>query len=188
VIDRVADILEKVQADMDRLAHSVFSNPEVDAAGGNKEQRFRVLLRRIGRGQILTMKARESLVSLQRTLTFLGRPSSGPLAQDDLVARRKVLDRDVVVLLDHASYMSGTITFLLDATLGLLTVEQNAVVKVLSVAAVLFLPPAVVAGIYGMNFHAMPELSWPWGYPMALLLMLISAIVPYLWFKHRRWM
>ncbi len=191
IIDRAADILERVQADMDRLSHSVFTVPD-SKADKPQEFRFRVLLRRIGRAQMLTMKARESLTSIQRLIMYASRPTERRGLTEaqggDEKSRLKTLARDVSTLLDHAGYLSHTITFLLDATLGLLTVEQNSVIKVLSVATLLFLPPAVVAGIYGMNFEIMPELSWPWGYPMALGLMLLSAVLPYLFFKRRGWL
>ena len=78
--------------------------------------------------------------------------------------------------------------FLLDATLGLISLEQNQIIKIFSVAAVVFLPPTLVASIYGMNFDHMPELSWPFGYPFALALMAISAVVPYLFFKRKGWL
>ncbi len=187
ITDRVADILERVQTDMDRLAKNIFAHPDLEVREGRVERRFQVILRRIGRAQILTMKARESMVSLQRMLTFSVR-ASGPGGQSDYAATQKALERDIIALQDHAGYLSNTITFLLDATLGMLTAEQNTVIKVLSVATVLFLPPAVVAGIYGMNFQVMPELSWPWGYPLVLLVMLLSAVLPYFWFKRRGWL
>jgi magnesium transporter len=82
----------------------------------------------------------------------------------------------------------GDIAFLLDATLGLINIEQNAIIKVFSIAAVLFLPPTLVGTVYGMNFDHLPELDWPFGYPMALAMMIVSAIIPYAWFKFRDWL
>jgi magnesium transporter len=90
-------------------------------------------------------------------------------------------------LSEYASFLSDNLTFLLDASLGLISIEQNAAMKLFSWAAVVFLPPTLIAGIYGMNFHNFPELSWPFGYPMALVLMLVSAVGPYLYFKKRGW-
>jgi magnesium transporter len=80
------------------------------------------------------------------------------------------------------------VNFLLDATLGMISIEQNATIKIFSVAAVVFLPPTLVASIYGMNFHFMPELDWHYGYPLALLLMLLSAFLPYKYFKRKKWL
>jgi magnesium transporter len=94
----------------------------------------------------------------------------------------------VASLTDHATFISGNISFLLNATLGLVNVEQNAIIKIFSVAAVVFLPPTLVASIYGMNFKLIPELGWDFGYAWALLLMVLSAVLPYLYFKRRGWL
>ena len=106
----------------------------------------------------------------------------------DQRARLKTITRDSESLAEQASFDSHKITFLLDATLGLINIEQNAIIKIVSVVAVVFLPPTLIASIYGMNFKFMPELAWPWGYPMAIALMLAAAIVPYLYFKRRGWL
>ena len=106
----------------------------------------------------------------------------------DLKARIKTLSRDSRSLNDHLSFLSGKVTFLLDATLGLINIEQNGIIKIFSVAAVVFLPPTLIASIYGMNFHDMPELSWPYSYPIALGAMVLSAILPYLFFKQKGWL
>jgi magnesium transporter len=90
--------------------------------------------------------------------------------------------------MDHMHFLSERTTFLLDATLGMISTEQNQIIKLFSVFAVVLLPPTLVASIYGMNFHHMPELDWPWGYPMALLLMVLSAVVPYFYFRHKGWL
>jgi len=98
------------------------------------------------------------------------------------------MQRDVVSLTDHASYIGNKVTFLLDAMLGVVNLQQNAIIKIFSVAAVVLMPPTLVASIYGMNFKRMPELDWPYGYPMALVIMLLAAIVPYMYFKWRKWL
>jgi magnesium transporter len=97
------------------------------------------------------------------------------------------LTADVTSLSEHASFLSDNVTFLLDASLGLISIEQNAAMKLFSWAAVVFLPPTLIAGIFGMNFHYMPELNWHFGYPLSLALMLISAVGPYFYFKRRGW-
>ena len=89
---------------------------------------------------------------------------------------------------DHVGFLSNKITFLLDATLGLISVEQNEVIRVLTVAATIFFPPTLIGTIYGMNFPDMPELSWHFGYPLAIGLMVASAVLPYLYFKRRGWL
>ena len=95
------------------------------------------------------------------------------------------IQHDIQALTEHASFTSGHISFLLDAALGLINIEQNSIIKFFSVVAVVFLPPTLVASIYGMNFDIMPELHWVMGYPWALLLMVISGVAPFLWFKKK---
>jgi magnesium transporter len=182
VVDRLADILERVQRDMDQLSLEVFG-----AGNGGPDVDFKVVLRKIGRAQGLTSRARESLVSIGRLVTFLSRPGEGTL---DRTSGRslKTLSRDVVSLSDHASFLASGINFQLDATLGLINIEQNTIIKIFSVAATVFLPPTLIASIYGMNFDFMPELRWPGGYPFAILLMILSAILPYWYFKRRGWL
>jgi len=90
-------------------------------------------------------------------------------------------------LVDYSSFLGDNLTFLLDASLGLISVEQNAAMKVFSWVAVVFMPPTLIAGIFGMNFHYMPELDWRYGYPAALAAILVSAIVPFWIMKKRGW-
>jgi magnesium transporter len=157
------------------------------AAGHASTDELKDALTRMGRSHDLTSKARDSLVSLSRLLSFLALP--GDIKSDkELRQHLRGLSRDVASLTDHASFIAGNISFLLDATLGLVNVEQNAIIKIFSVAAVIFLPPTLVASVYGMNFKSIPELDWALGYPWALLLMVVSAVLPYLWFKHRGWL
>lgn len=185
IIDRTADILERVGLDIEVLSRELF---EHQGQKPNRSREFRDVLRNIGHKGDLNGKARESLVSLGRIMTFLmqGLPSAHETR--DLRNRLKTLSRDINSLTDHASFLSNKFNFLLDATLGMINIEQNAIIKIFSVAAVVFLPPTLIASIYGMNFRFMPELSWPLGYPLALLLMIFSAIVPYWYFKRRSWL
>src|SRR5439155_7859725 len=96
--------------------------------------------------------------------------------------------RDVLSLSDHATYLSNKITFLLDAMLGVVTIEQNNIIKIFSIAAVALMPPTLIASIYGMNFKHMPELEWTFGYPLAVGLMIIAAALPYYLFKWKNWL
>ncbi len=109
-------------------------------------------------------------------------------ARKDARQRARALNRDVGSLIDHCSFLSNKINLLLDATLGLINIEQTNIIKIFSVLAIVFLPPTLIASVYGMNFAMMPELHQPWGYPFAILLMVLSAILPYLFFKRRRWL
>ena len=107
---------------------------------------------------------------------------------DELRSRFRSSSRDVNALSDYATFLSGKVSFLLEATLGLINIEQNNIIKIFSVAAVMFLPPTFIASVYGMNFHHMPELDWRLGYPFALIIMLVSAVLPYWWFKRKGWL
>ena len=104
------------------------------------------------------------------------------------VARYRSMSRDVLALSDHASFLANKSSFMLQATLGLINIEQNNIIKIFSVAAAVFLPPTLIASIYGMNFHFMPELDKSYGYPLALVLMTFSAVIPYVYFRRRGWL
>jgi magnesium transporter len=184
VIDRAADILEKIGAEVDRVSHDIFE-PEVKA---DRSRSYTDILISIGRKGDLTSKVRESLVSIGRLLLFLANEGEGMRWAKEPRAQIKSMTRDVQSLSDHATYLSNKITFLLDAMLGVVSIEQNNIIKIFSVAAVVLMPPTLVASIYGMNFKHMPELEWTLGYPLAILLMLIAAVLPYWFFKWRKWL
>lgn len=183
VIDRIADLLERIGFDIDAMSSQVFE----PSGNGSSGSDFKALLRRIGRNGDLASKCRESLVSISRMLTFITSLADLP-ARKDIDARIGTLSHDVQSLSDHSAFLSNKVNFLLDATLGMLNIEQTNIIKIFSVAATVFLPPTLIASIYGMNFQHMPELDWPWGYPIALLLMVASAIAPYFYFKHKHWL
>jgi magnesium transporter len=185
IIDRLADFIERLQAEVEGLSHSIF---EIKGGAASRQRRFDVLLRAIGREGEITSKARESAHSLGRLLTFLIHAVNERKEVKPLQARIRTAARDVTSLTDYATFLSGKIIFLLDATLGMIQIQQNDIIKIFSVAAVVFLPPTLIASIYGMNFQFMPELSWWLGYPLALVLMVVAAVVPYLYFKRRGWL
>jgi len=185
VIDRCADILERCGADIDQVSHDIFE-PESERHGHAKQ--YSQILISIGRKGDLTSKVRESLVSIGRVVAFLSAVVEGVKWSKDMREQLKTMQRDVVSLTDHASYLSSKITFVLDAMLGVVNLEQNNIIKLFSVMAVVLMPPTLIASIYGMNFKSMPELEWAHGYPFALVLMLIAAIVPYWIFKWKKWL
>jgi len=185
IVDRLADVLERIGHDIDGISRQIFK-PSKDSPS-KRDRDFRQAFQTIGRKEELTSNIRESLMTLQRLSGFLGNIMLQS-KNKDLRARSKTLSRDVASLTDHASFLSNKIVFLLDATLGMVNIEQSAIIKIFSVAAVIFLPPTVVASIYGMNFDFMPELKWALGYPFALFLMVLSAVLPYLYFKRRGWL
>lgn len=185
IVDRTAEILENAVAGIDKLAVSIFGK---QTRGNRKAPRFlEDRLSDIAGYHRLLSKVRDSLMSLSRMQTFL---HSTPSLQQDNDARELGLSisRDVQSLSEHASFISGNLTFLLDASLGIINVEQNAIIKIFSIASVVFLPPTLVASIYGMNFKVMPELEWVYGYPLAVIVMLISAIIPFLFFRWKGWL
>jgi len=186
VIDRNADILERAGADMDMISHQIFE-PEGAARTGHAK-RYSDILIAIGRKGDLTSKVRESLVSIGRLVAFLSAVVEGSKWSKEMREQLKTMQRDVASLSDHASYLSNKITFTLDAMLGVVNLEQNNIIKLFSVMAVVLMPPTLIASVYGMNFRVMPELQWEHGYPMALAMMVAAAVLPYMFFKWKKWL
>jgi magnesium transporter len=186
IIDRLADELEAVGGEVEKISTLIF-HKQADARRIPAD-RLTALLTRIGRTQILLAKVRETAVSTARLLSFLSGTGRLKVQEADVIRDRILsLARDVRSLVDHSSFLADNLTFLLDASLGLISIEQNAAMKLFSWAALVFLPPTLVAGIYGMNFEHMPELDWLYGYPMALTLILVTAVVPIWYLKRRGW-
>ena len=184
VIDRCADILERAGAEVDAVSAEIF---EPSPARGHAPIYSQILLT-IGKKGDLTSKVRESLVSIGRMVSFAAVESEAGRWGKEQKAQLKTMQRDVSSLTDHASYLSNKITFVLDAMLGVVNLEQNNIIKLFSVMAVVLMPPTLVASIYGMNFKMMPELDWPHGYPFALVMMVLVAVLPYMVFKWKKWL
>ena len=186
VVDRVADVLEMVDRNVNELSNITFAEAASDRV---KPRDFRSELTTIGLNARRASMAMESLVSLDRLLVFLEATLSRDIA-DRKGTRQliKTLHRDIHSIRDYGQTLTGRLTFLLDGTLGMINIQQTGIIKIFSVVAVIFLPPTVVASMYGMNFAYMPELAWPWGYPFAIALMIASAILPYWIFKRRGWL
>ena len=195
VVDRAADHLERVGQIVEETSKKTFGAGRA-LKGGRKRQRKRdvsleELIENIGEEGDFTSKMRESLVSIGRVVAFMTAlvdQMKQTREMKDNRARIRILQRDIQSLTDHASFLSAKISFLLDAVLGLINIEQNGIIKIFSVAAVVFLPPTLVASSYGMNFNVMPELEWIYGYPFAIGLMVLSAILPFLYFKRKGWL
>ena len=185
VVDRLADFIEQIQVHVEHLSRSVFNK---NAAGAKGKHRYDLVLQSIGHEGEVISQVRESCYSLGRLLTYLAYALNERKEGKMLTSRVRAAVRDVNSLTDHATFLSGKIVFLLDATLGMIQIQQNDIIKILSVAAVVFLPPTLIASIYGMNFHDMPELGWVFGYPFALVMMILFAMLPYLFFKHKGWL
>lgn len=184
-VDRLADVLEFVGHHLDEYSNSIFQYEEKLAP--QKKLDYKLVMQNIGIKSNLNTKARESLVTFSRLITFF-RQSTNEVLDKDKHLRLDTLHKDLASLSDYANFISNKINFLLDATLGMVSIEQSAIIKIFSVAAVIFLPPTLIASIYGMNFQFMPELSYKWGYQLAIVLMVISAWLPYKFFKYKRWL
>jgi magnesium transporter len=184
VIDRNADILERAGADVDSISNQIF---EPSAERGHARTYSQILLF-IGRKGDLVSKVRESLVSIGRLISFVAVETDNGRWSKEHKAVFKTMQRDVQSLTDHASYLSNKIQFVLDAMLGVVNLEQNNIIKLFSVMAVVLMPPTLIASIYGMNFKAMPELEWQNGYPIALVAMVLAAVLPYVFFKWKKWL
>jgi magnesium transporter len=181
VIGHGADIIETLANELDELSHCIFGDT-------NPDQDLQALLRALGRkGDVIGMM-KESLVSVDRMLAFINVATSEQDTPRDLILRLQSLNRDQGGLGDHVTFLSNKVNFLLDASLGLIANAQNNIIRILSVAAVIFLPPTLIASIYGMNFAHMPELNTTYGYGFALLAMAVSAVAPYFYFKKRKWL
>jgi len=181
VIDRAADILERIGNDVDAISQEILESED-------RSHSFKEILKSIGRRGDHTSKARESLVSIGRLLLYLAAEADTMKWAKDQRAAIKGMQRDVQSLSDHATYLAQKISFLLDAMLGVVSLEQNNIIKIFSVAAVVFMPPTLIASIYGMNFKHMPELDFEFGYPLAIVLMLLAAVLPYFFFRWMKWL
>ncbi len=184
-ISRIADTLETLDESVDKISDSIFRSKKISIR--KKNEILQVSIRKIGaKGDLLSM-LRESLMSITRLLSH----NNARLPENPSKSVRfkiSLLSRDVAALADHANFLSGKMNFLLDATLGLINLEQNQIIKIFSIAAVVFLPPTLVASIYGMNFHHMPELDYVFGYPITLAVMVVTALLPLLYFKKKGWL
>ena len=187
MIDRTADALERTGNDIDLISRDVFGKKKASAK--QLQQDLRSIIEQIGaKAELLTM-VQESLVSISRLTAFHTALDAGTTkAGRDTRQLLKLIQRDALSLGEHARTLSSKLKCFLDATLGLINLEQNQIIKIFSVAAVVFLPPTLVASIYGMNYDVMPELQWTFGYPFALVLMVLSAVLPYFYFKRRGWL
>ena len=190
IIDRAADVLEEVGSELDRVSLGVFSGDENTLSSrlppGREAQNLRNILRQIGRNGDLSSKIRDSLLGLGRIVSYVaGRGTEWFSAE--LRAHLETQKQDINSLSDYDIHLTNKVQLLLDATMGLINIEQNNIIKVLTVVSVVGVPPTLVASMYGMNFHNMPEYSWAFGYPYVLILIALSAILPLLWFKVRGW-
>lgn len=186
VSERIADILEKHGHDMDELARKVFK-PYKLSTSRKRAINYEKTLRDIGHYGDIIAKSRESLVSISRLIAYIKQNSKFRSDAEEATSI-DILESDVKALTDHAKFVASKINFLLEATLGMINIQQNNIIKIFTVATMMFLPPTLIASIYGMNFEFMPELHFQHGYYSAIVLMVLSAYVPYKYFKRRGWL
>jgi magnesium transporter len=187
IVDRLADILERVGSDMDRASQAAFRNARAKVKANQRDADLRDTLITLGQVGEVTTRASETLLGLSRILTFVGAEKATAVRKENQTLI-KTLVRDVRSLVDHAGFLNNKANFLLDAVLGIINAEQTNIIKTFTVASVALMPPTLIASIYGMNFQFMPELAQAWGYPAALVLMVISALLPIYYFKRKGWL
>jgi magnesium transporter len=187
IVNCCADILEEVGNEIDELLKVVFEKPS--DRKNNSSGFYNDIIRNIGGTGAIISKNRESLVSLNRLIIYFSQIEDAKyMGKKESRIRIKHISREISSLGEYANFLSQRTSFLLDATLGMISVEQNIIIKVFTVAAAVFMPPTLIASIYGMNFKNMPELNFSFGYPLSLLLIITSAIIPYLYFKRKGWL
>jgi magnesium transporter len=184
-LNRSARALRKVGENLDRIASAIFR------AKGDQSKRNQIYsdtLDALGREDEKISNLRESMVSIERLLLFLTSEGHAENAPKSMREPTKTALRDLQTMEQDASFKAQKVQFLLDSTLGRINLAQNDIIKLFSVIAVIFMPPTVIASVYGMNFKEMPELDWHWGYPLAIMLMVFAAIGPYVFFRWKKWL
>ncbi|MBV9996508.1 MAG: magnesium transporter CorA family protein [Caulobacteraceae bacterium] len=187
-VDRQADLLEEARARLDQISHRVFRRSTADPlrarlSGGVMRERLQTL----GRiGERISM-IRESLLAVERMVPF-ALDSAKDWFAGDLGVRLKGVREDIGSISLFEEHLLGKVQFLLDAVLGFISIEQNDIFKVLTIASVVGIFPTLVVGWYGMNFHNMPEFGWRYGYQFGIAAIVLSTIAPLLWFKWRGWL
>jgi len=187
VVDRLADILERVGANMDRANQDAFRSARSNAKATQKDRDLKSVLLALGEVGDVTTRITETLLGITRMLTFVSAEKSVAIRKENQPLI-KTLVRDVRSLVEHGNFLNGKATFLLDAVLGIINVEQMNIIKTFTVVSVAMMPPTLIASVYGMNFEYMPELSWPIAYPLSILAMVVSAVGPVLYFKRKGWL
>jgi len=190
IVDRSADRLERVAEELTKASHEIFAEPARDGPKhrlAHETRRLRALMISIGRSSEQMVKVRHAFLAIGRIAGFVT-DRCEPKIESDLRERLASVRHDIESLDEFESSLTGRVQLLLDAATGFISIEQNEVVKVLTVVSVAGVPPVLIAGVYGMNFQHMPELAWRWGYPYAIVAMIASTVIPVIWFKWRDWL
>lgn len=175
-VENHADTLEDLHRQLEDVSHLVLEEHETE---------HDTVIEKLARLEDSNGKVRLCLMDTQRDISFLLRHLRN---QHEYAETLREIMRDVDTLMSHTTFLFDKINFLMDSTQGFINIEQNKIIKIFSIASVVFLPPTLVASLYGMNFQFMPELHWSYGYPFAISLMILSGFAPYWYFKHRGWL
>jgi magnesium transporter len=185
IVDKLADGLELLAADLDQVSRGVFHHRSHRRGAGN-EVFQRQTLARVGRVGERLSQIKDVLLGVGRIVPFVLEVRQGE-TPEPIAARLKAVRQDLASLNDYEAHLANKVQFLLDAVLGFISISQNDIFKFLTVWSIVGIPPTLVAGIYGMNFKYMPELNWAWGYPFGWLVIVVSALLPLAWFKWKGW-
>ncbi len=191
IVDKQADALEKLRSELDALSHQVFHHrfaANVDTADKrrNQESDLQAILVTLGRAYDTISFLRDSQLGIARIAPYV--EGTADWLPKSVKSRLKSLQKDITSLNEFSTHLTDKVQFLLDATLGLISISQNSLIKVLTIVSIVGIPPTLIAGIYGMNFHDMPELSWTYGYPYAWAVMIASAVLPLILFRIKGWL
>ncbi|QJC37314.1 magnesium/cobalt transporter CorA [Enterobacteriaceae endosymbiont of Donacia thalassina] len=176
-IEQLADEIENIYSDLELLSCIIMK--------GHKNDQFDNALSTLAELEDIGWKVRLCLMDTQRAVNFLMRKTRLPKIQ---IEQAREISRDIESLLPHNESLFQKVNFLVQAAMGFINIEQNRIIKIFSLVSVIFLPPTLVASNYGMNFSFLPELKWKYGYIYAIIIMLISALAPYFYFKRKKWL
>lgn len=185
IVDRKADVLEETGAELERLSQQTFRRLPPKRRRRASDT-MRETLTQVGEAGDQLSKSRSSLLTLGRIVSYVI-DDTARHADRDLRRRLQAAKDDIVSLTGYSETLSNKVAFLLDAVLGFINIDQNEVIKVLTVVSVVGVPPTLVASIYGMNFKLMPELEWRFGYPYAIAMIVLSTVLPLVWFRKKGW-
>lgn len=182
IVDRIADLVELAAGEVDAMSSTIFG----EGISARRSGDYKGAINKIGSTGIRLSKVHDSIAALTRLIHFLTQASDRAGLSKAQRSHLKTLARDLQSIKEHGLALDNKLNFLLDATVGLVNLEQNQIIKIFSVVAVFFLPPTLIASIYGMNFTDMPELGWTLGYEFAIGLMAVSALLTWGFFRLKR--
>jgi magnesium transporter len=187
IVDRQADTLEEVRADLERISHAIFAMGIQQRAGPKHEDALlRRTLGQLGHIGDLISHVRDTQLGAARIVPYVEAMAAEWLPKD-LAPRLATLRQDIASVSDFDTHLNDKLQFLLDATLGFINIAQNNVMKVMAIASVVGIPPVLIAGVYGMNFKNIPEYDWAWGYAWGWGLIVITTLIPLAVFRWRKW-